>query len=108
MALSNYLAVCQDYDFVNRVKALTAKTAVNVGNEGAEEPNHTARANFASYALKNDVSFQMSLALIMSNPTIQSTIDSNFGSGATAAGAAVPDGDIEFAIASVWNPFAGV
>jgi hypothetical protein len=79
---------------------ISYKTAQNVSSEDAGTANHANRIAYAGRVIVGgDNPKNMAAHIIASNGTIQNAITSNpslFGSN-------VPDGDIEFAMASIWD-----
>lgn len=84
----------RDAEFIGRVRALAAKTAVSVGNEARTGTEFSLlRSALASNVLQDPDTWAPSIALAAAcNPVI-------------TAGSS--DGDIEFAISERWNAIAG-
>lgn len=103
MALADSAALMNDTLFRDRVTVAVVRRATMVADEAADAGDVVAgkRAALATQALTNvaavAANFQWAVA---ANPTVS----------ASAAGgqANVPDGDIEYVVASVWNDLAGV
>lgn len=95
-----------DFGFVNRVTAAIVAAAINVSGEAVtsgKEVKYAKRQQLADRVLANPRGETDRFAWgVACNATISQTIDSNGTSDA------VPDGDIEFTVASLWDDFAGV
>ena len=88
---------------------ISYKVAQNVASEDPGTVDHAVRADYAGRVIRGtDNPKNMAAHVISSNPTIAAAIESN----PSAFGSNVPDGDIEFALASIWTAraksFAGV
>ena len=94
-----------------RVGQLAAEVAVDVLAEsvvGMSAKRAEKRAALASTVLLAIDSILPQLAAaVMTNATLVQTAVNNTGDPA-AADAAIPDGDIEFTLSSVWNAVAGL
>jgi hypothetical protein len=84
-------------EFYNRVGFIGLKVAQNVASESDETANHDARVAYANRFFTGMENYALlSQHLASSNPTIYATMENE-------GGAAVPDGDIEFALATIWD-----
>ena len=100
MAAVNYIAAASDAEFSGRVMMIMFKVAQNVASEDAGTANHAERIAYAGYVILGEEKPQLVAAhVISSNPTIGAAIDSD----PPALGSNVPDGDIEFALATIWD-----
>lgn len=100
MSALDHIAAASDPNFAGRTMMLMFKVAQNVASEDPGTANHTERINYASYVIMGEEKPQLvSAHVISSNPTIGAAIDSD----PAALGSNVPDGDIEFALASIWD-----
>ena len=100
MSAVDQIATASDPTFSGRVMMIMFKVAQNVASEDPATANHTERINYASYVIMGDEKPQLVAAhVISSNPTISQAIDGD----PAALGSNVPDGDIEFALASIWD-----
>lgn len=100
MSAQDQIATASDPTFSGRVMMLMFKTAQNVASEDPATPHHTERINYASLVIRGEEKPQLVAAhVISSNATISGAIDSD----PPALGSNVPDGDIEFALASIWD-----
>ena len=71
--------------------------AQNVGAEDPGAPNHENRIAYCARIFTGqDGALLLAQHVAASNPTIAATLE-------TQGGDAVPDGDIEFALASIWD-----
>ena len=109
MSALDLIATARNDEFSARVLFLATKVAQNVASEDPGTANHENRLAYASRIIRGtDNAKMIATHVISSNPSIQVTI-----TGAPEQyGANVPDGDIEFALASIWdarsNAFADV
>jgi hypothetical protein len=100
MSALDHIATASDPTFSGRVMMIMFKVAQNVASEDAGTPNHAERIAYSGLVIRGDEKPQIVAAhVISSNPTIGMAIDSD----PTALGSNVPDGDIEFALASIWD-----
>jgi hypothetical protein len=83
-----------DPDFYTRVSFLALKTAQNVASEDGSAPNHTERVDYANRVFRGDDNAALLAQHVATNPSIGAKLE---------AGEPVPDGDIEFALASIWD-----
>jgi len=100
MSALDLIATASDTTFAGRVMMIMFKVAQNVASEDAGTPNHAERIEYASFVIMGEEKPQLVAAhVISSNPTIAAAIESD----PDALGSNVPDGDIEFALASIWD-----
>jgi hypothetical protein len=79
---------------------LMFKTAQNVASEDPATPNDAERKAYAGLVIRGEEKPQIvSAHVISSNPTISAAIESD----PAALGSNVPDSEIEFALASIWD-----
>ena len=105
MASSDIIAEVSKPEFYTRVSFISLKVAQNVASEDVSTANHDNRAAYSSRIFRGgEDALMLSMHVVSANPTIAAKIE-------TEGGAAVPDGDIEFALATIWdsrsNAFAG-
>jgi hypothetical protein len=105
MSSSDVVTEIRKPEFYDRVGLIALKVGQSVASEDAGTPNHENRVAYSNRVFTGAESSQMLAAhVVASNPTIYQTVE-------TEGGAAVPDGDIEFALAAIWdaraNAFAG-
>lgn len=101
--LSAHAAVVKDAAFRERVQAAIVQAAINISGEvaGTTIPfKSQLRQNFAGLVLAGQVDMTSVIWAVSAN----STILSEYAQGGVAA---VPDGDIEFVVATVWDDLSG-
>ena len=97
MASEQIIAAASDPTFYTRVSFIALKVAQNVASEDPATANHENRVNYAARVLRGaDNALLLAMHLAASNATIAATLE-------TDGGSAVPDGDIEFALATIWD-----
>lgn len=97
MGTTNVIAEINKPEFYQRVGFISLKVAQNVAAESVDTPNHDNRVAYSNRIFTGSESnVLLASHVVSSNPTIYNTVD-------TAGGAAVPDGDIEFALATIWD-----
>lgn len=95
MASEKIIAAASDPIFYTRVAFIALKSAQNVASEPIDTVNHENRVNYAARVMTGkDKAILLALHVVASNPTIAGKLD---------AGQDVPDGDIEFALGSIWD-----
>jgi hypothetical protein len=100
MAATDLIATASNEEFSGRVMMIAFKVAQNVASEDAGTADHAARVDYAEIIFRGDDKPNLMAAhVISSNPTIGAAIEDE----PDAHGANVPDGDIEFALASIWT-----
>ena len=100
MSALDLIATARDEEFASRVAMITFKVAQAVASEDPATANHAERID---YAFRNIIGQEnpklIAAHLISSNPTIAASIEAN----PELKGSNVPDGDVEFALASIWD-----
>ena len=100
MSALDLIATASDPTFSGRVMMIMFKVAQNVASEDAATENHTERVAYAGMVIRGEEKPQIVAAhVISSNPSITITIEDD----PAALGSNVPDGDIEFALATIWD-----
>ena len=100
MAAVDLIATARNDEFSSRVLFIATKVAQNVSSEDPATEDHEVRIDYAGRVIRgSDNPKMMATHIISSNPSIQATIESD----PTKFGANVPDGDIEFAFATIWT-----
>jgi hypothetical protein len=100
MSAVDHIAAASDDEFAGRVMMIMFKVAQNVASEDPGTVNHAERIAYASFVIMGEEKPQLVAAhVISSNPAISAEIDSD----PDALGSNVPDGDIEFALATIWD-----
>lgn len=98
MAALDLIATARDATFAARVGMISMRSAVAVANEALDAPDHAARVMWANKVLRGEQNNKvLAAAIIASNPTIAATIEA----APDERGSGVPDGDIEFVIATL-------
>ena len=100
MSAVNHIATARNDEFAARVMMICFKVAQNVASEDPGTANHDARISYSERIFRGEEQPQLvSAHVISSNPSISASIESD----PAAKGSNVPDGDIEFALASIWD-----
>jgi len=100
MAAIDLIRTARDDEFSARVLFLSMRVAQQVEAEDPGAPDHVIRINYADYVIRGDDNPKMiATHVIASNPTIAASIEAN----PELLGSNVPDGDIEFALATIWT-----
>jgi hypothetical protein len=100
MSALDLIATAQDAEFHSRVAMISFKVAQNVASENPATEHHVERLEYALRTIRGGENpVTLSQHVISSNPTIIATIEGN----PALKGSNVPDGDIEFALASIWD-----
>jgi hypothetical protein len=86
-----------------RVSMAVTNAAVDILNEDEDAASHDARERLAKAVIRNEPLVMMSWPrLVLTNETVRAAVVADAGN----FGAAVPDGDIEFTVASLWTAVA--
>jgi hypothetical protein len=88
--------------FQGRVKSFMSSAAVAVMAETNTTNSHVERVAYANKVLDGSASVIEYAYAVMSNPTLKAAVD------AGAENDGITDGDMEFAVSSVFNAMAGV
>jgi len=97
MSTTDIISAASDPIFYTRVSFIALKAAQNVASEDPGTANHANRAAYASALFRGDDNATLiAMHIAASNATIASTLESG-------GGAAVPDGDIEYAMGQIWD-----
>lgn len=100
MAAVDLIVTARDDEFAARVMMISHKVAQQVAAEDPGTANHAERIDYSQRIFRGtDNPKSIAAHVIASNPTISAAIESN----PPAYGSNVPDGDIEFALASIWT-----
>lgn len=98
MSALDLVATARDMTFSARVAMISMKSAVAVGNEAPDEPDHQARLAWANKVLRGDQNNKiLASAIIASNATITAAIEA----APDQRGGNVPDDHIEFSLNSM-------
>lgn len=94
--------IAASQEFQQRVSYAMNVAAANVYAEAGTVPSHSARAAYSIKVANGNYNLSAAALAVLTNATI----------GAEAvngvAGNAIPDGDIQFSVNSLWNMLAGV
>lgn len=106
MSTKDIISAASDPVFYTRVSFISLKVAQNVATEDPSYPNHANRIVYCARIFTGaDKALLLAQHVAASNATIAATLESQGGD-------AVPDGDIEYALATIWdaraNSFAGL
>jgi hypothetical protein len=86
--------------FSGRVMMIAFKVAQNVASEDPVTANHAERLEYSGRIMRGDDKPNLiATHVISSNPSIAANIEAE----PPLYGSNVPDGDIEFALASIWT-----
>jgi hypothetical protein len=97
MSTNDIIAAASDPIFYTRVSFISLKVAQNIASEDEATANHANRVEYAGAIFRGDDNATLlAMHVAASNPTISATLE-------TEGGDAVPDGDIEFALATIWD-----
>lgn len=100
MSALDLISTASDATFAGRVMMIQFKVAQNVASEDPATANHTDRIHYAAMVIRGEEKPQLVAAhVISSNASISAQIESD----PAKLGSNVPDGDIEFALASIWD-----
>lgn len=97
MSTKEIITAASDPTFYTRVSFISLKVAQQVASEPEDHPNHKNRVAYSNRIFMGaDNALLLSNHVAASNPTIAAALE-------TSGGDAVPDEDIEFALASIWD-----
>lgn len=94
--------ISNDNDFQSRVRYAMTVAAVNVYAESPATAGHAARSVFAVRVLSGSYNIMQACLAVLTNATIAGE-----AVAATTPAFAIPDGDIQFSVNSLWNAFSG-
>jgi len=99
MSAEDLIRAARDDTYAGRVAMIQLKVAQNVASEDPATANHTERLNYAYLVIRGAENPKMVAAHLNSQPGIAVTIEED----PAALGSNVPDGDIEFTLATIWD-----
>jgi hypothetical protein len=100
MSALDQISTARNDEFAARVLFIATKVAQMVAAEDAGTADHDIRVKYSGFVIRGDDNPKMiATHVISSNPTIGAAIDAD----PEAMGAQIPDGDIEFALSSIWT-----
>jgi hypothetical protein len=85
--------------FIDRVAVAAVEAAINVTAESTKTANHANRASLARKVLMSPRRWGELMAVAVA---VNGTINQKY-----ATGEEIPDGDISFVVASLWDAYAG-
>lgn len=105
MATKEIIVAASDPTFYTRVAFIALKSAQNVAAEPDNTANHANRVSYANRIFRGEENaLLLALHVVSANGTVSNTLE-------TQGGDAVPDGDIEFVLSTIWdaraNAFTG-
>ncbi len=100
---SDLAAIAKDTNFQSRVSYAMMVAANNVYAEAGNVTGHPARVAFSRQVFCGSINIFYCCLMVLTNSTIAAEAVL-----ATTPAFAVPDGDIQFAVNSLWNAFSGV
>jgi hypothetical protein len=100
MSAEDLIRTARDETYAGRVAMIQLKVAQNVASEEPTTPNHAERVDYSYLVIRGAENPKMVAAHVnASNPSIAAAIEG----APELLGSNVPDGDIEFALASIWD-----
>ncbi len=96
------VTISKDAGFQGRCQYAATVAAINVYNEVPSTQNHLIRAALATRILSGTYNFNGFVWGVLTNSTVASEADPS-----ATPDFAIPDGDIQFQINSIWNAVAG-
>jgi len=99
MSAEDLIRAARDETYAGRVAMIQLKVAQNVASEDPGTVNHAERISYAYLVIRGDENPKMVAAHVNTNPSIAASIDAE----PEQLGANIPDGDIEFTLASIWD-----
>ena len=99
MSAEDLIRVARDDTYAGRVAMIQLKVAQNVAAEDPATAHHDERISYAYIVIRGAENPKMVAAHLNSQPGISTTIDED----PDALGSNVPDGDIEFTLATIWD-----
>jgi hypothetical protein len=99
MSAEDQIRTARDDVYASRVAMIQLKVAQNVASEDPATAHHAERIAYASLVIRGGENAKMVAAHVNTNPSIAATIEED----PAKLGANVPDGDIEFTLASIWD-----
>ena len=100
MSALDLIATASNDTFAGRVMMIMFKVGQDVASEDPATPNHAERMGYAELVMRGEEKPKLvATHVISSNQTIAQAIESD----PDKLGSNVPDGDIEFALSSIWT-----
>jgi hypothetical protein len=102
-SLTDLSSIALSVDFSRRINMAAFNCALAVMAESANTPSHAQRVIFAATILAGNSPNLLLAYGILNNTTIAAEADVS-----SPPGFAIPDGDLQFAMNSIFNAYAGV
>lgn len=99
MSAEDLIKAARDDTYAARVAMIQLSVAQQISSEDPATPNHANRVSYANLVIAGKENPKLVAAHINTNPSISVTIASD----PAALGSNVPDGDIEFTMATIWD-----
>jgi len=99
MSAEDLIRAARDDAYAGRVAMIQLGVAQNVASEDPGTTHHAERIAYSYYVIRGAENAKMVAAHVNSQPGIKVTIEED----PDALGANVPDGDIEFTLATIWD-----
>lgn len=99
MSAEDLIRTARDDTYAGRVAMIQLKVAQQVASEDPGTANHAERINYAYLVIRGAENPKMVAAHVNTNPAIAASIEG----APEELGANVPDSDIEFTMATIWD-----
>lgn len=99
MPAEDLIRAARDDTYAGRVAMIQLKVSQNVASEDPGTAHHTERINYAYYVIRGAENPKMVAAHVNSQPGIAVNIEAD----PDALGSNIPDSDIEFTLATIWD-----
>jgi hypothetical protein len=99
MSAEDLIRAARDDTYAARVAMIQLKVAQNVASEDPTTTHHAERIGYSYLVIRGAENPKMVAAHLNSQPGISVSIEAD----PAALGANVPDGDIEFTLATIWD-----
>lgn len=99
MSAEDLIRAARDDVYASRVAMIQLKVAQNVASEDPGTANHAERIAYAGRVIRGDENPKMVASHVNSQPGIAVQIEAD----PSKLGANVPDADIEFTLAAIWD-----
>lgn len=99
MSSEDLIRAARDDTYAGRVAMIQLKVAQQVAAEDPGTASHAERVSYAYVVIRGAENPKMVAAHVNTNPSIAATIEAD----PSKLGANVPDGDIEFTLATIWD-----
>lgn len=99
MSADDLIRAARDDIYAGRVAMIQLKVAQNVASEDPATAHHVERINYAYIVIRGAENPKMVATHVNTNPSIAAQIEAD----PAKLGSNVPDSDIEFTLASIWD-----